>query len=1048
MGTVLCNQSMRDLDEHFLNHGTRLPFIRGNNDATKSWIEVLRKKADTTDDMQPLNLVNEMTEIQSINRPTAPQFVNAVSNFDGDQPYHGICCSGDWDDGQSLGEEDVDDYATMVEDVPPDTKGCADLVTDDEELGTIKMVDRKSAIDDTQSLKALEEVHPGPACQDPKTIHFPGSERPLHALQAYVEDCVTEVVPQKPDQVPEASMGKESKIWTKKADSVLDTPSREVLSSTQISATTDKPQSIDMTRLTCQWPNCGGQKTDSAIFVGRSALQEHYRSAHQVHEFSYSLSLGDSQTPRASDPTLDHRSNMQIPEDGSAQEWRYTFAQEKLPVRVTFDLGENGTNGERSYTGHEHKKPSPFQQETDKAMPRLKASNKGPGHSASREDGPARFSLLPSGRRSEPISVVEKVTVEPGVYCFVNPERLNSPGMPANPVSGQARDGQYQLPKSSLAPSYILASTSQFAKPEVAGFMPNRRLTAFSQRPLFVYGSFMFPSILRRQAETFVSSGVYSASDQRRLRSDATDWARVNVSLQHAAEEMTPALLSGYDRWKPVGLSCASIVESTSTPRLMGQIERRTALGFVDSPKGEVQGFLVFGLAEEALKCCDMLFSRNSLESLYTDDGWASADSFKLPENSEPFQRKTVNVRFSLKGGEVRSIDATTYVWKAPYATIQCPWNINRFVKSKSFCKLSGALSSSLWMSEERKLAKTMGITFVLPGDALGDAVLCNDMKHVTRLLREGDDVNAPCQGYGSVLQAASAQGSEEIVSLLLRRGAMVNASGGQYESALLAATVRGHEGVVKILVKASADILKDGGVYVSPIYQAVSHSDVDMVLLLLEHGAWLTRNYGELVDLASEKGNDEIWNLLDEYDMRDLRQKLPSSNRKANRWDSDEDSEGNLNDDRSRRINRSSGKDQVAMRPAKVLRAVVCKALLLKGTRGKWTGIKSVKVLRTAIKAGLSPQILEDIRPNLSSIQKLLDFLKSAVLNYAGEQNPSSRQKRPGIAPKYPMGTVTELNETSDSDGDPMEGRSRGQRTSYRQPSFTTHPHVVVSVE
>lgn len=176
--------------------------------------------------MQPLTLVSEMTEIQPINRPTAPQVVNAVSNFEGEQPYHGICCSGDWDDTQSLEEENVHDYATMVENIPSDTKQFANLATGDEELGTIKMADRKSATEDTRNPKTLEEVDPSPPCQEPKAIQFTGSERPLHALQAYVEDCVTEVVPHKPDQASKASMEKESKSWTEKADSVLDTLNR------------------------------------------------------------------------------------------------------------------------------------------------------------------------------------------------------------------------------------------------------------------------------------------------------------------------------------------------------------------------------------------------------------------------------------------------------------------------------------------------------------------------------------------------------------------------------------------------------------------------------------------------------------------------------------------------------------------------------------------------------------------------------------------------------------------------------------------------------
>ena len=116
--------------------------------------------------------------------------------------------------------------------------------------------------------------------------------------------------------------------------------------------------------------------------------------------------------------------------------------------------------------------------------------------------------------------------------------------------------------------------------------------------------------------------------------------------------------------------------------------------------------------------------------------------------------------------------------------------------------------------------------------------------------------------------------GSEEIVRLLLKRGAEVNATGGQYENALIAAIVRGHEDIARILIKADADVLKEAGLYISPLYQVVSHSDVDMALLLLERGAWLSRNYGELLDLASERGNEEIYDLMQEYDVRDLRLK------------------------------------------------------------------------------------------------------------------------------------------------------------------------------
>jgi Ankyrin repeats (3 copies) len=190
------------------------------------------------------------------------------------------------------------------------------------------------------------------------------------------------------------------------------------------------------------------------------------------------------------------------------------------------------------------------------------------------------------------------------------------------------------------------------------------------------------------------------------------------------------------------------------------------------------------------------------------------------------------------KEGELRYIDAITYVSAPPLEAERAIWDINRFVKRRCFRLLSGAQSSSLRVSEEKQLAKIMGVAFVLPGDALSDAVLRKNVNDISQLLGQGDDVNAPCQGYGQVLQAATAEGSEEIVSLLLKLGADVNASGGQYESALLAATVLRHEMIARILIKAGADVLKIGGLYISPLYQAVGHSDVDMVLLLeVEHG-------------------------------------------------------------------------------------------------------------------------------------------------------------------------------------------------------------------
>ncbi|KAK2603444.1 hypothetical protein QQS21_004395 [Conoideocrella luteorostrata] len=62
-------------------------------------------------------------------------------------------------------------------------------------------------------------------------------------------------------------------------------------------------------------------------------------------------------------------------------------------------------------------------------------------------------------------------------------------------------------------------------------------------------------------------------------------------------------------------------------------------------------------------------------------------------------------------------------------------------------------------------------------------------MANTIDLIHNGADVNTQGGYYGSVLQAASYRGHQEIVQLLLDEGADVNAQGGYYGSALQAAS-------------------------------------------------------------------------------------------------------------------------------------------------------------------------------------------------------------------------------------------------------------------
>jgi ankyrin repeat protein len=91
---------------------------------------------------------------------------------------------------------------------------------------------------------------------------------------------------------------------------------------------------------------------------------------------------------------------------------------------------------------------------------------------------------------------------------------------------------------------------------------------------------------------------------------------------------------------------------------------------------------------------------------------------------------------------------------------------------------------------------------------------------------------------YGSALQAAAENGSEQVVQLLLDAGADVNIIGGYFGSALQAAAANGGEQVVRLLLDAGADVNSVGGPYGSPLQEAVKNDHTNISKLLRLYGA------------------------------------------------------------------------------------------------------------------------------------------------------------------------------------------------------------------
>lgn len=600
----------------------------------------------------------------------------------------------------------------------------------------------------------------------------------------------------------------------------------------------------------------------------------------------------------------------------------------------------------------------------------------------------ARFTLLPEERRPEPaIAPNEDEETFSRPYQYIPPTPLSSPAINTSPA----------IPKSTRVPSYVLASTNRFTSFEINELVP-RSSSSIHAPPLFVYGSFMFPSVINAQASKSMK-GIYSRRYQRRLNPNHDDWAHANLSSKHAAEMMTPAVLSGYDRWRPKALRCAAIQRSwrndqDMTPEQGSRMRSKHASKF----PGHVKGFLLLGLSEEALKVCDEVlplkdYQKSSYRKKLRENKKNSEHDKGLDKDTDldsdsdvdekyagsPFERRKVQVTIELKSGRSMKIEAVTYVWAPPndpsdIYSLSESWGLNDFVMNPCFTKsLEKYPGDHGWVAEEEALAGTMKTVLVLPGETLAHAVTEQDAEAICALLDDGHDINGVCRLYGTALQTAVVHTNEAMVTLLLEEGADVNKGGGQYRTALIAAIVSGHEDITRALLDHKANVLAEGGRYISPLYQAISHSNEKLVYMLLEAGAWLSTGYDELLDLAAERHNKAIMDMLVEYDVRNVHMELPMYRLGSER---------------------PSAKPELALSSSSVIKAVIGQVLVLKGSQGSWQGRKGVQVLKAAMNAGFrleEGKHLDLLRSHLSSIPNIIDFFRKAMAVMLGMKDRES---------------------------------------------------------
>lgn len=888
-----------------------------------------------------------MCEQQPIDRPTAGPIVSKIVDFSGPQKYHCGCCEVKTDLWKKL---------NVTEDLYAITK------TEDEQLGVESMSEGQEKIRvGNYANPRVQEVQ-----DDFTVIYYDSFGEPVCQKR---ESNISETL---------ANTASQSNDVTILGNAIL-TPSLSYLKSNTLSPT-EQPISI----VTCQWPSCNvGCSIDGNDPLLGEILHQHYRRFHGCHEFGCSTliqllsSAGTQQSLNLVDNSFvlvsEASNTIQNEPDPIVQQILSTKVLRKQDTAHSILL-RSKTRTERESSGRKSSKKVRFGSVSSRSLDSSPdqvdslndnldsqsletSADTGEQSAAVRSDQSSRFEALPRDRRPEPAPINERqVSFEEN---FDLNEPLEEPRLqawwPNLDLQPYRNDPTYNiLPSASFVPSFHLAASNSFNDQDIA------QSTDSGQRNLFVYGTLMFPSVLRACAQFFVSDneGIYSEELQRRLRTTSKDWNYIDMSVQHAAERMTPAAIPSYlRRGLRTELPNAHVVPSSN--------------------KSQVHGFLVLGVSPEAFRCLDHWHKhvlKNSQDS--------KLDVAKRVHDG--YGQETVSATIQAGGGSLRVLEATMFVSSGVSAYNRKEWDINRFVKSPAFTTLSKAplmKSGSELFNEERRLAAIMKMRCLMSGDLLAHLAFVDDERGVLECIASGHDVNASCQKYGTALQAVASTGNLAMTRLLIQEGADVNATGGKYSTALIAASREGRYWVARELLRSRADVLASGGKYVNALYQAVSFCDIKLAQMLLEKGAWLCKSYGEILDLAEENGNRNMICMLQDYDVRGLHKRQAATEMGA----AGEAARDIISSVRSRSRSRSdtdmvyiSYNDRLAMSKPKssFLRAVLTKAFELKGQEGKWTGIKLVKVLQTALSMGLPDDKLDAIPGMWHSYTEIVEYL------------------------------------------------------------------------
>ena len=991
MCSILADRSVEDMRDFLRKTGTHGEYIRENIVGVSAWTEELKTQFPIQHDQRPLDLALRMCTIEPQKRPVAKEVLSMILDFDGPMRYYGLCCDEQIDFKDHLSNEVVqnddsyDTYGLSIESsraeesqeaypaLFPEGNYQIPKVEDPTEDMTLQAFIPPGGIAENYILEDVEYPAPSPDFVPPRTGST--NSNPQSFPSIHPNPTLARTLQEIKSPIPSSTPSVLDQVHSPSNDHF--SPSIAIL---------DLIKNLDFSRLPCPWPKCAQQ----SIFDNRISLTNHLRDSHGTHELFWTPLL-DLSPPlsKGAPPNLWTPGQIiseSIMSNHSDERKAFVLKRGHTPPRAPIDPFADQIKCQAMKTkrrlGH-------VLSEFDPSHPERKNET-----AARFPHRHVHFGLLPEDHRPESLrsesKAVELKAQEEPVLC---PDPLVEPSVFCRTKPGGQR-ATIPIPRSSLAPSYFLATTNRFSQRQIKSILAIKKPVP-TPPPLFVYGSFMFPSILRAQAEKSISAeGIYSRALQRRIQTSAEDWSNINTSLRHAAQHMTPALLKGYLRFE---------IERSGDAALM-------PCPYTDGGDAtQTKGFLISGLSQEALVCLDYLLSPEGYYCEHPENPASATarsnnshgdyveidsdyDYFSDSDNSSDsvvhkdklgstkfvwpgkirFQSKRVMVTISDFNENPQEVEALTFIWQPRPRQKLNVWDVNEFVKCKTFSDLSTSIRNDNnkgydWVAEEGILASEMGMLYAMPGDELCDRILNEDLEKVVSLVTNGLNVDACCHHYGTPLQAAAAKGHEKLVYVMLKFwDADANKQGGRYISPLVAAISNGHEDVVRTLLKHGANPIAGAGSFISPVYQAVSFGDVEMTHMLLEGGAWLSKDYVELLDLAEETGNDELWDLLQDYDIRNLHRRK------------------RVKENPDRRPQRPIHKystirsDELGLRD---LMATLVEVWRLKGQKGKWTGTKAIKILRLIYGNYVPEKLLDFLGQNLQTMHIILKNLSETYV-------------------------------------------------------------------